>query len=621
MLKKFIPFVKSHKKISIAAALILLSGIGYYYFTASSSEKVTKYILASAAKETVIATVSGSGQVSAKNQVDITAKVSGDVLAVKVNDGDAVKKGQVLVQLDSSDVYKTVRDAEISLQTAQISYEKETRGAQPEDLVTTELSLSEAKANLEKAKTQADDDLADVYTDTKTAILDAYNKYDDTMNRQMQGVYTDSSIYAKLNLITVDSQSESNAASLRAEAIESLAKLKKLAANYPTDTAGIDQALDDTIKYAKILQKYLNSLNDMITGAIPSVSVTQTNINSYKSSVLSLITSINTTVNSLTAQKKAITNQISTNADNITSAENALKRAQNSYDVLVEAIDPLDLASLKLSLQQKVNALSDAKSAYADYTITAPFDGQVAKVSVEKGDSVANGGAIATVVTPNKVAEITFNESDIAKIKVGQKASLVFDAVEDLEITGQVAKVDSVGTVSSGVVSYAVIISLDTDDDRIKSGMSVTATIITDTKVDVLTVPNAAVKSKSGAYYVLTLPSADATAVGNSSGVESDIEPTQVAVTIGLADDTNTEITTGLLENDIIVTKTTTVSKSESTTAAPSLLQSLMPGRSNTTKSSASTSSGTKTTTGSASSGASSGAAPTGGDMGAPPGM
>lgn len=602
MLKKSILWSKAHKKTSIAIAIIAILGIGYYsYSSAAGSGKVTKYVLSEASKNTVISTVSGTGQISASSQVDLKAKASGDVTAVKVKGGDIVKAGQVLVQLDASDVYKSVRDAEINLQTAQIAYEKATRGAQPEDLVTTELSLSEAKASVEKSRLNAQDDLADSYTAVKTAILDTYNKYDDTINRQMQGVYTDSSIYAKLNIITVDSQSESNATSLRAEAIESLAKLKKLAANYPTDTAEIDQALDDTIKYAKVLQKYLNSLNDMITGAIPSMSVSQTNINSYKSSVLSLISSINTTVNSLTAQKKAVGDQITTNAENIIAAENTLTRAQNSYDVLTAELDPLDLQSQKISLQQKVNALSDARTAYADYTIKAPFDGQVASVSVKKGDDISSGSAIATVISPNKVAELTLNEVDIAKVKVGQKASLTFDAIADLELTGSVAELDMVGTVTQGVVSYTVTISLDANDDRIKPGMSVTASIITDTKLDVLTVPNSAVKSKNGEYYVLTLPSASADSVGDSAGVESDIAPTQTTVTIGLADETNTEILTGLNENDIVVSKTTTVAKSASTASAPSLMQSLMPGRTSGKTTTGASSGTTKATSGSSS--------------------
>ena len=623
-MKKALVWIKNHKKSAIvAAAIIAAIAVFIIYSGISGGGKVTRYVLAQAEKQTIIATVSGSGQISASNQVDLTAKASGDVVAVKIKAGDAVKKGQLLVQLDAKEAYKSVRDAEIALQSAQLSLQKTERGTRAEETVSTKLALDDAKNNLDKVRAQADTDLAEKYADTKNLILDAYNKSDDAINRQLQGLYSDNTAYATLSVMASDSQAMSDCASLRADALSALGKIKAVLNNYPSDNSSIDSALSDSIANMSVMQKYFLRLNDLLNSAIPSGTVTQSTINSYKSSALSVSNNVTSALNSLASQRSGIASQKVTNANDILSAESSLSKAQNSYDLLMAGADPLDLAAQRLSVQQKINALSDAREQYANYAITAPFDGQVAKVSVQAGDQIANGGAIATVITPNKVAEINFSEVDIAKIKAGQKATLTFDAIEDLEITGQVAKADSVGTVSSGVVSYAVTISLDANDERIKPGMSVTASIITDTKVDALSVPNAAVKSKNGGYYVLTLPGADAGAIGSSEGVESDAAPAQSSVIIGIADDANTEIISGLAENDIVVAKTVTASKSSSA-SAPSLMQSLMPGRNNSSskssaKSSSSSSSGTtKSTTGSSGSSSSGGPA---GDMGAPPGM
>ncbi len=616
-----IAWIKAHKKVSLAIGAIAAIAIGYFaYAFFSGSGKVTKYVLAAAAKETVISTVSGSGQVSASNQVAIAAKASGAVIAVKAKAGDSVKKGQLLVQLDATDAAKAVRDAEISLKSAQLSLEKAERGTRAEEMVSTELSLADATAALARAQKQADTDLEEKYDDTKSIIQDAYSKSDDAVNRQLQGLYSDNSAYAALNVISLDSQSSSDCGSLRVDAISALSKLKAVLSNYPEDQDGIDSALAKSIDYMSTMQKYLLRLNDLLSDAVPSGSITQSSINSFKSSALSVSTSIAGALSALKDQKQAIASQRTANSNNISTAESSLAKAQNSLDLAKAGADPLDLAAQRLSVQQKANALADARSQYSDYAITAPFDGQVASISVEVGYYISIGGEIATVITPNKVAEIAFGESDIAKIKTGQKASLVFDAIEDLEMTGSVAKADLIGAVSSGVVSYAVTISLDANDDRIKPGMSVTASIITDTKVDALTVPNSAVKSKNGQNYVLTLPSADAAQVGNLQGVESDAAPIQTTVSVGISDDSNTEILSGLSEGEIVVTKTTTVAKS-SQSAAPSLLQSLTPGRSksgSTNKSSSSSSGATKSSSGS-SGAASSGSS--GGDMVPPPGM
>jgi HlyD family secretion protein len=105
---------------------------------------------------------------------------------------------------------------------------------------------------------------------------------------------------------------------------------------------------------------------------------------------------------------------------------------------------------------------------------------------------------VATLITKQKIAQVSLNEVDITKIKSGQKVNITFDAIENLNITGQVLDVDLVGTVSQGVVSYNVKIGLDIDDERIKSGMSVSASIITDIRQDVVSVPVTANKNPCG---------------------------------------------------------------------------------------------------------------------------
>jgi RND family efflux transporter MFP subunit len=194
----------------------------------------------------------------------------------------------------------------------------------------------------------------------------------------------------------------------------------------------------------------------------------------------------------------------------------------------------------------------------SDYYIRAPFDGTIASVSVEKSDSVSSGTVVASLITKKQIAEIPFNEVDVAKIKVGQKTTLTFDAIPDLTISGEVAEIDSVGTVSSGVVNYNVKISFDTQDDRIKPSMSVSAAIITDMAQDVLVVSSSAVKTKNGSSYVEMFDTPLADSVAGVQGSLSKVLPRQQTVTVGISDDTSTQIISGLKEGDIIVTKTIT---------------------------------------------------------------
>lgn len=146
---------------------------------------------------------------------------------------------------------------------------------------------------------------------------------------------------------------------------------------------------------------------------------------------------------------------------------------------------------------------------------------------------------MATIITKQKIAKISLNEIDAAKVKIGQKTTLTFDALPEVTITGKIIDVDTVGTVSQGVVSYGVKIVLDSDDERIKPGMSVTADIITDAKPDILVLPNSAIKSQAGTYYVELM---------QASG-----EIRQQSIEIGISNDTSTEIVSGLQEGDMVV--------------------------------------------------------------------
>jgi HlyD family secretion protein len=131
--------------------------------------------------------------------------------------------------------------------------------------------------------------------------------------------------------------------------------------------------------------------------------------------------------------------------------------------------------------------------------------------------------------------------------------------------------VDTVGTVSQGVVSYNVKINFDTDEEKIKQGMSVSASIITDVKQNVLMVPNSAIKSQDDINYVEIFDKEIATAQISSSEI-----PKQQIVEIGLSNDTSTEIISGLSENQKVISRTTTASSSSTskTTTSNNLLRS-----------------------------------------------
>jgi HlyD family secretion protein len=250
----------------------------------------------------------------------------------------------------------------------------------------------------------------------------------------------------------------------------------------------------------------------------------------------------------------------------VDSAQAGLQQAQTSLAQKQQPAAQSDVVSSKAQADNAQTQLQTAQNNYNNNIITAPFDGQIAALNIQKGDAVNSATVLATLVTTQKLAQISLNEVDAAKVAVGQAATLTFDALPDLALTGKVVEIDIIGTVSQGVVSYNAKISLDVQNDQIKPGMSVSADVITSVKQNVIAVPSGAVKTQNSQFYVQLLNSANpAPAAGEQMQVTSNVAPAAQAVTVGLSNDTMTEITSGINEGDIVVIQTITSGSTTST--------------------------------------------------------
>ncbi len=332
--------------------------------------------------------------------------------------------------------------------------------------------------------------------------------------------------------------------------------------NRASATSSIENIILET---SQVLKDVSNTIHDSkIAIDFIKDQTTKTNTASIDTVVTNLNTWNNTTSNDISSIQSVSTN-IQSSKDSIESTSRDIAQKTASLDKLKNGADALDIESEQLSLQQKQKALSD-------YYIRAPFDGVVGKLDISNIDTVSSGEVVATLISKQKVADISLNEVDAAKVKSGDKATLTFDAVENLTISGTVADIDLVGTVTQGVVTYNAKIAFDVNDDRIKPGMSVSTSIITNVASDVLVVPNSAIKTSGQISYVEIFSSSTSVTTGNA-GVVMNKLPTQQEVEVGMSNDTNTQILSGLNEGDKIVTRTIAGSAlTQTTTQAPSIL-------------------------------------------------
>lgn len=561
-------YIFAHKSISVIAMLAIL-GLGYWaYASLSNTKGETRYVLGTVSKGTIVASVSASGQVSTSNQIDIKPKVSGDIVWVGVKAGDKVYQGQALLALDNTDAKRAVVSAEQALAASKLSLQRD-EAAAPIDYQKQSDALATAKDDLATEYNNAYNKLSDTYLDLPGVVTGNEGilyGYDIAPNGSqwnvdaLSNMFTDNDDLTKMKSFADSAKADQKAARTKYDA--SLITYKQtMRSSPPADIeALLSNSIDTTTAIAQSLQSELNFLGAAIdltqknNRKLPAaVSTMQTNARSY-------LTSVNSDLSTLLAEKKAIT----TAKQSITTAEQNIQLLQVGNPT---GSDPISLQISKNNLAKQEQDLENLKETLAEYTVVAPFSGVLSAVPAKVGETAS--GAVATIITTQKIATISLNEVDAAKVKLGDKATLSFDAIDSLTLTGKVSEIDAVGTVSQGVVSYNLKITFDTQDERVKPGMTVNAAIQTDTKQDVLIVPSSAVKTQNGMSFVQMftppLPLADTGA--SAQGVASKISPEQVEVTTGISDDANVEIVSGLNEGDQIVTRTVTAAAAKAATA------------------------------------------------------
>ncbi len=519
-------FTNKKKIVAILLAILVIGGF-FGWKKIKSKEQQTRYILTQVKKGEILVSVSGSGQISSLDQIDIKPKVSGEVLEILVEKDQKVKKGQILLKIDPKNYQRAIDDAQLALDNAKTSLE-----------------------NLKKNKEIAQKDLSNAYENAFNSISSVFNELPQVVEN-LEGMFTESSYggdwsdidyyQSIVGFYTGKSflQKKENEFLNLKEKYQAIHKDYLLLSRFsPSETLEI--WLEKTSNLAKEFADLARSGRDIISlykriiqeqRLTPPIPLSTTE--GQFLTLANTVSSFDQKVSTLTSLSKSI---------------DQLKTSISNYEDSIESQEKI--------IKQKENALSDAKENYENCFVKAPFDGIISKVNVKKGDNVSLTVTLFTLISNQKVAEISLNEIDAAKVRVGQKATLTFDAIEGLTLTGTVSEIDTVGTVSQGVVSFGIKIALDSDDERVKPGMSVTANIVVDEKRNVLVLPKSALKSQGENFYVelVEIPKEKIREyLKSKTGVTLPSQPKRQIVEVGISNDTQVEIVSGLKEGDLVV--------------------------------------------------------------------
>jgi RND family efflux transporter MFP subunit len=193
-------------------------------------------------------------------------------------------------------------------------------------------------------------------------------------------------------------------------------------------------------------------------------------------------------------------------------------------------------------------ALQVARNNLDGATLVAPADGVVASINgaigqrVSGGPSMADGSSSGTggpfitltdLTTPQISAQVS--EADIGRVHPGQPATFTVSAYPGHTFSGAVATIEPSGQVTSNVVTYNVLITTDADSLQLLPNMTATVSIITERHDDAVLVPNSAISN--GTVSVLR-----------------DGAPVVMPVETGSTDGVHTEVTSGVVPGDQVVT-------------------------------------------------------------------
>jgi len=227
---------------------------------------------------------------------------------------------------------------------------------------------------------------------------------------------------------------------------------------------------------------------------------------------------------------------------NLESARVALQDAQAALEIVQAGPDALNAPIAALGVEMA--KLEQARLLVESTRLTAPFDGAVTSLSVVAGQTVGTTPIMTIATTEKLLVRFYLDETDLDKVKVGNRVTFMFDAYQNQPVDGEVVTVEPTLQVIDGTPVIVVWASLPTETDfSLISGMTVDAEVIAGESLKTLIVPVQALRELAPDSYAVFI-------------VDANGQLVMTPVTVGLRDFANAEILSGVKVGDVVSTGT-----------------------------------------------------------------
>ncbi|MCC3144431.1 efflux RND transporter periplasmic adaptor subunit [Halanaerobium sp. Z-7514] len=469
-------------KIILILTLILI--LSTAPLSAATTVEVTEAIREDISLDEIV-----TGQLTPFEKVNIPAQIGGVAEEVNVEIGDEVEAGYELIKMEQDTLLIQKRQAEASLESAQANYDELITGATEEELTRARSSYEDAKAALESAEIN-------------------YNL--------MQEIFEDRRSLEQ-QLVNAEQQLQSSRQSYRQAEI-----------NYEQAKRSFErseQLFQDNI----ISKQEYENAEDAYENAETSLNQAESALNSAERNYQLT----KETFNNPTELKQQLENarsQLNSARTNLAVSEANLREAERG---------PREerIRAGAAQLKQAEAGLDELEDNLRKTIITAPFDGLVFQVNVEKGEMIGSGQAIINLINIDQLyVEIELTASAVSRINKGDMVEVKAETMQHY-VEGEITNIAPQADPSTR--SFLVKVKIDNSEHSLRPGMFADVRLLKGEAGDAVVVPIESIMDLTEETPYLYV-------VEEGRAVRREVE-------VGLQTDTQAEIISGLEAGESVI--------------------------------------------------------------------
>jgi len=484
--------MKSKKVWIIIIVLLVLAAAGFIFrgsvtsmlggaTTQAGNTEQTDITTTAIRPATEIVQVSATGNIQLVEQQSAVFKGSGIIAEVYIEEGDEVQVGDPLLKLETDDLERAVRQAELSLESSRNQLAQLLEPATEADLNEAYANLAAAQESL--AELQAGSSEAEL-AQAQASLAAAQASYQELLDGLSE---------AELTQLSVDLHKAYLALDEAQQAYNEIA--------YRDDKGQSQQAM--TLQEATIDYDAAKAAYDIATEGASGSEIQQA-LSSIK-------------------QAEVQVENLQVTESELLSAESQVASAQAQLTSLLNGPTETETRDVELSIEQAKLSLEEAQANLDDAELRATVDGIVLSIDVEVGQKTNSDLSSALIIgdltrleLPVYVAEV-----DINKVELGQRVNIAVDALPDQAFDGEVSQIAPISESSSGVVNYEVTVALKNleIEDGVRPGMTAVATILSDNTENTWLAPSDAIHEFEGEVYIRVMRNDEPVRINVTPGV------------------------------------------------------------------------------------------------------